>query len=495
MSAEERRAKRREAHTRIPSAEILSNLDLDLNIVAGRDKVSTNLEFYSDDMREVEIDAHLVLQSNPRNHRHNILWRNKVVLDERAFARLKALVVAKYRHFHQPSAQQLLDMYRLSPRALQLATSRSVILAGLWKSLMIAFSEDAFFRRDKQALRKALSSVEKHVRARRILRGVDDVDVDEGPRAQQDKDVSAFLEISECTIQKQSGQTQGKERASWKTNVFHELSLKFHISPCQLAREYLRVHLAVSSADAEQMLVVLSESDVELSDLQAQQRLLKQYKAKLSVALVHSVRVGIRLDCVYARDHAFAWRGWRGRMRASCLSGVRAMFGGRSEVGWRGLEQIVAGKLRGVLGAINKKRALFCVEPIRILSEAEQRQRIEAAKLLQIARFRRMQAQAGEAAQDMSEEEVLCAIRWRHPPTPDVLLSRPVMLNGQPVNWIDAKNFVITQYNYPKVRAAWAKYNRAFGSGAFAAMGFVEHRQLAKQRINIVDCSYWSRYS
>jgi len=57
--------------------------------------------------------------------------------------------------------------------------------------------------------------------------------------------------------------------------------------------------------------------------------------------------------------------------------------------------------------------------------------------------------------------------------TPDFLLDTPVVINGQRVHWIDAKNYPM--YGSKLVASSLAKqaqkYNKAFGPGAFVFSG------------------------
>jgi hypothetical protein len=57
--------------------------------------------------------------------------------------------------------------------------------------------------------------------------------------------------------------------------------------------------------------------------------------------------------------------------------------------------------------------------------------------------------------------------------TPDFLLARPVRINGRPVGWVDAKNYMLTdsRLTLPGLRKQAEKYVAALGPGAFVFAG------------------------
>ena len=83
--------------------------------------------------------------------------------------------------------------------------------------------------------------------------------------------------------------------------------------------------------------------------------------------------------------------------------------------------------------------------------------------------------------------------RNKRPPTPDILLSSPVLINGIKVNWIESKSYFLSQrdgYLLKRIEKTSKKYNKHYGQGAYVMRGFEEGiKRIAKVNSLLLDSS------
>eukprot|EP01083_Nonionella_stella_P118649 354284_1 len=482
-----RPSKKQKLNQKADDNDILANLDLDLNIVVGRNKTPINLNFYSQNMNEIELDSHICFQQNPNNYAHNILWRNKVVLTKQLYARYQTLIKTEnpsYCHFHQPSPKQILEMYQIAPSSLQNSESCGTILYNIHKSIMSTVSEDAHRARDRNKLNQELTNLKiTHITH------IPSSEVD--TKDQNDDDVNAFLEIPKRKKRKRLSDII--EDYGFGDNVFHQLALKHRITPVLLIRSYLKCQFGLTPDVAKQICVLLSSAPRtrNLSDLQ--QSIERIYGVLIPIESLHSVHFGNMFDCIRGYNQHFAWKGWNDRIINTGHKSLVKMFKKCKGKGAHFLEHTLIGKLRGIIAKINENIE-DKNEHFAILNETQQKQKILRIKEEKIAHYKQNMNSNVESEEAMSDVKVLKAIGWRDPPTPDLLFNKPILINGMFVHWMDAKNFMITHQDkvkYRRVMAQNSKYNKTFGAGAMVCLGFVKTHNKRKNDCMFLDASYW----
>jgi len=92
----------------------------------------------------------------------------------------------------------------------------------------------------------------------------------------------------------------------------------------------------------------------------------------------------------------------------------------------------------------------------------------------------------------LTDDEILKIIDWKHPVTPDITFNKPIMINGNYINWIDCKHWFITKYDiiqFRKLKKTCIKYLDIFGSGAVVSLGYVQLQYPIKEGIIFLDAS------
>ncbi len=94
----------------------------------------------------------------------------------------------------------------------------------------------------------------------------------------------------------------------------------------------------------------------------------------------------------------------------------------------------------------------------------------------------------------MTNDQILKEIGWRNPPTPDIVFSEPILINGAHVTWIDAKNFFLTyldKVRWNKIQRQCLRCTEAFGPGALVCLGFMKGTRPPQKDVMFLDGSCW----
>eukprot|EP01084_Bolivina_argentea_P241207 404986_1 len=487
---------------KIDSSEILSNLDLDMNIVVGRNKTPINLNFYNPNMKEIQIDQHIYFQFNPDSYAHNILWKNKVLLKPQIYTKFKYLITKRNKrfcHFHQPSPKQILDMYNMAPTSIKHSQSCCTILYNIHKSVMSTLSEESYRNRKRRVLQQELTNLD--IPNHSIHTFLNTMNNNTNNNNQDDK-INEFLENDDNDDESKT-LTQNPYKSdhskSWtdiiedygfKDNIFHKLSKKYRISPMLLIREFLKLNFAISGNNAKAICILLSQkiNKPNMSDIKDE--IFKLYGVTFSIAILNAIFVGVMTDCIRGYNQNIAWLGWNNKVKQSGTKILKGMVMGK---GAHFLEHTLIGKFRSIIVKINEKIEDE-KDKIKILNESEQKLKISELRQEKIRGYKQVNGILDENGNELKDFEILQKVGWNDPPTPDLLFNRPVMINGTFIHWMDAKNFLITHQDKVKNRKILkqvAKYNKAFGNGAIVCLGFVEQPIKFQKSVMLLDSSYW----
>lgn len=452
--------------------DIMNDLDLDLNIVVGSNKTPINLNNYNDGMKEIQIDQHIYFQFNSNNCGHNVLWKNKCILTSECYEKYQKLIINnnKYCHFHQPSPQEMLQLYNLSPSSLKKSVSVGTILYNIHKSVMCTFSENQYGDREKKKLQKDLINL----------------------------DISSLQQIP--TNDSSSNNKMEIDDYGWKNNVFHKLSSKYGISPVLLIRDYLKCNFGVLPDVARKICILINtlkitdDSKLLIMLNTTKDNINKLYSINLSIPILHSIYFGLRFDCIRSYSPHFAWINWNKKIINSNNKLLIKIFEKSKGRGSHFLEHTLIGKFRAIIDKINDKIKNEN-DKYTILNEVEQKIKIQQLKQEKI----RFYKEQNPNDIDLEQDEILNKIGWNDPSTPDLLFNKPLMINGSYINWIDAKNYFITFQDKLKYRSLMRqsrKYVNTFGCGAIVCIGFVKKNDKSSLYITngviILDASYWT---
>ena len=377
------------------------DLDLDLNIVVGRNNIPLNLSNYNDEMNELPIDEHIHFQYNSHNSGHNILWKNKCVLQPESYSKYQELIINqnydKYCHFHQPSPKEMLDLYNLSPTSLQNAESVGTILYSIHKSVVCTFSESQYQNRNRKGLERTFTNLDittiQNIKQSAIFEP-------KSPEKKNDSSSKTDSNINKKTqsqtqtpTQKQTQTQTQKSKADpmeiddygWKDNIFHQLAYEYGISPQLLIRDYLKCNFGATPRIAKAICALLITLNVYEYDKillllsTAQNNIQNLHKIDITIPVLHAIYFGLRFDCIRGNSPHFAWGGW-GQKIINCGNKLLTEVWNRSHgKGAHFIEHALVGKFRGIIDKINEKIENEA-DKITILNEIEQKLKIEQIK-------------------------------------------------------------------------------------------------------------------